>query len=167
MREIHDIHDVTKYQSLVDVNAECEVFLFTSPASMPIGFAQHPWFVVNKKGTLSRWEVLHWQHITDIELGHVHVDFLPPFLGMRVFIHHERFRWSAKLLGKAEGEIARTLTACIEESKLTYPHSHHYKLSGPNSNTYAQWVLNQVPEFEVKLPWNSFGKKHFVPDESF
>ncbi len=83
---------------------------------------------------------------------------------MRVFINHERFRWSAKLLGKAEGGIAQTLTAHIEESKLTYPHAHYYKLTGPNSNTYAQWILNQVPRFEVRLPWNSFGKNYSVID---
>lgn len=33
-----------------------------------------------------------------------------------------------------------------------------YKLTGPNSNTYTQWVLNKFPEWDIKLPWNAFGK---------
>lgn len=46
----------------------------------------------------------------------------------------------------------------IERSPDTYPHCNQYAFRGPNSNTYAQWVLNQFPESGFSLPWNAFGK---------
>lgn len=34
-----------------------------------------------------------------------------------------------------------------------------YKLTGPNSNTYTQWILEKFPEWNIQLPWSAFGKK--------
>ena len=47
----------------------------------------------------------------------------------------------------------------IKTSKDAYPYKN-YKLSGPNSNTYAQWILNNFPEAGIKLPWNCFDKNY-------
>ncbi|MEA2701869.1 MAG: hypothetical protein QOE22_578 [Candidatus Parcubacteria bacterium] len=46
----------------------------------------------------------------------------------------------------------------IEESSTTYPNKDTYSFTGPNSNTYIQWILDQFPEAHMNLPWNSFGK---------
>jgi len=35
-----------------------QVFLFSSPVTFPMNFASHPWFIVNLKGKINRWEVI-------------------------------------------------------------------------------------------------------------
>lgn len=53
--------------------------------------------------------------------------------------------------------MAARMAECIENSPNTYPNKDVYSLTSQNSNTY-QWVLDQFPEVQMKLPWNSFGK---------
>ena len=61
------------------------------------------------------------------------------------------------LEGGAESDAAR-MAEYIERSGETYPHLQRYVLTGPNSNTYAQWVLDAFPESAMRLPWNAVGK---------
>jgi hypothetical protein len=60
------------------------------------------------------------------------------------------------------GSLADRMGDFIEHSGEKYPYKETYSLFGPNSNTFASWVLNQFPESEIKLPWNTFGKNYFV-----
>ena len=86
-----------------------------------------------------------------------------PFQGIQVLPFSANFFWKGKLLGLFEGDensVAKKMALHIENSKNIYPYCNYYRLSGPNSNTFAQWVLNNFPEFKVKLPWNSFGKNY-------
>ncbi len=57
-----------------------------------------------------------------------------------------------------EKSIISEMVKFIEQSPQIYPHKNIYSFLGPNSNTYVQWVLNNFPELEVRLPWNAFGK---------
>lgn len=42
---------------------------------------------------------------------------------------------------------------------LTYPNRCRYvRYPGPNSNSFIQWILNEYPEIDIKLPWNMIGK---------
>ena len=52
-----------------------QVFVFANPAPIPISFARHPWFVLNKKGIISRWEVLHFKNEVDKDLKHVQLNW--------------------------------------------------------------------------------------------
>lgn len=70
--------------------------------------------------------------------------------------------WKGKLLGFVEGDeqsIASKMCGFIESSKENYKFCYNYSLIGPNSNTYVEWVLKNFPDSQLKLPWNSFGKR--------
>ncbi len=145
-----------------------QVFLLSCPPSMPLSFARHPWFVVNTKGIASRWEVIANPQMYDIPVrfGHLCKDSLPPWQGIGV-VHsagHHRYAWPSTLHGFVEGDehsLAAGMAECIQKTPDTYPYRERYAYTGPNSNTYAQWVLNQFPDSGLKLPWNAFGK-HFT-----
>ena len=139
---------------------KCQVFLFSCPGNLPFGFASHPWFVVNRFGVMSRWEVLFRKAKRKMSWGHVHKDFFPPFEGIEVLPFSRTFLWKARLLGKAEGELAERMAEYIEGSPSTYPYCDTYFLTGPNSNTFVQRILNAFPEFSGVLPGNSFGKNY-------
>ncbi len=137
-----------------------QVFLFVCPGNIPFNFAAHPWFVINKQGAISRWEVLFRKVQRKTSWGHLSMDFFPPFQGVEIIPFSQKYFWKAKLLGHSEGESAKQMAEFIENSPTTYPYCDTYFLSGPNSNTYAEWVFNNFPEFLAALPWNSFGKNY-------
>ena len=146
-----------KFQSLVKQD-EYQVFIFDCPAYIPFNFARHPWFVLNKKGTLSRWEV---RQEKDKNNNHLYLNAVIPFRGINVSFVGKQYFWKPELLGYIEGDEnsnVKQLIDFIESSKENYPYQYKYYLSGPNSNTYAQWILNKFPEFNVKLSWRFIGK---------
>jgi hypothetical protein len=147
------------FENLVN-NDLYQVFLFTSPANIPLSLWTHPWFVINKKGKISRYEV---RYKKNKELGHIHKDNLPPFDGVEVFSFASYPRWNANLIDKIEGEEnspAQKMCEFIENSINNYKDKNIYFLFGPNSNTYVQWILNNNPEFNGKLKWNALGNNY-------
>lgn len=138
-----------------------QVFLFTCPGHFIFGVASHPFFVINQQGKLSRWEVLFRKNKTHPDWGHVHKDTLPFFQGIEVFpgipIH-----WKTTFIGdigaSSSDSNALEMISVIENSPTSYPYKDRFLLWGPNSNTYAQWVLTQIPGINLQLPWNAFGK---------
>ncbi len=144
-----------------------QVFLFTCPPSLPLSFALHPWFVVNHRGEIARYEIIASPRALKkdaFRVGHLCKDILPPLVGLRVARSRNWLRWPACLCGVVEGgegSLAHRMAEAIEKSFQNYPHSHEYAYTGPNSNTYAQWVIDQFPESGFTLPWNAFGK-HFL-----
>src|SRR4051794_27562170 len=64
-----------------------QVFLLSCRPSMPLSFARHPWFVVNKKGIVSRFEVIASPDMYRLKnnYGHLCKDVLPPWRGLRMF----------------------------------------------------------------------------------
>ncbi len=143
-------------QDLVD-KGKHETFLFLCPACIPFCFASHPWFVSNQKGVLTRWEILHTPN-KDKNMGHLHTNHFPPFQGIGMWPFPSQHHWKSKCLWKAEGPLAEKINNFLSKSLQTYPFINQYSLTGPNSNTYVQWVLNHFPEFNTKLPWNAIGK---------
>lgn len=78
-----------------------------------------------------------------------------------MFIFINLFFWRGSVLHSIEGgkdSTAARMAEFIARSNELYPDPKHYSLIGPNSNTYAQWVLNHFPEAGMRLPWNSLGK---------
>ncbi|MEK7515068.1 MAG: DUF3750 domain-containing protein [Patescibacteria group bacterium] len=148
---LHRLVDPTKVQ----------VFVFTCPANIPTNIGAHPWFVINRQGALSRWEVLFQKRARSTQhWGHIFKDAFPPFSGISIFPLFYSPRWNATLLGVIEGEAAELLAQRIENSPSEYPFRDAYFILGPNSNTYGQWALNALPTNSIKLPWNAFGKNH-------
>ncbi len=141
-----------------------QVFLFTGPASIPVSFAAHPWFVLNIQGELSRYEVF-WKSEQShfLKWGHLHKDFYLPTQGLSIMPFTARFSWGeGKLQGMIEGDensLAKKMIDCILETPEIYPYCNEYSLFyGPNSVTYVDWVLQKFPESGLTLPWNSFAR---------
>jgi hypothetical protein len=138
-----------------------QIFLFTCPCSMPISFASHNWFVINKKGEVSRWEVAHKKWEIKDRWGYLCKNLLQPTQGTEVVYTFKRWHYNSKLLGCIEGDensVAKRAVDFIENSRETYQFKDTYHFIGTNSNTYIQWVLNNFPEIKIKLPLNAFGK---------
>jgi hypothetical protein len=102
--------------------------------------------------------------------GKIYKNLLPPEKGFLVITvpeyaeRHAGPRWSTKEYARCSGPAgspAHQLYTFIEDGGLlTYPHAHTYKMiTGPNSNTFTQWVLNQVPGHGMKMPINAWGKR--------
>lgn len=151
-------------EELLNANDD-QVFMLTCRASIPAQFAAHQWFVINRHGVLSRWEVLHRNLKNATRWGHLYKDQFPPFEGLEIVLPFRRYLWSATVLSVIQGDGARHAAALIEESPQKYPYCHRYSFIGPNSNTYSQWVLSHVPEFGVSLAWNAFGKGYPIVGE--
>ncbi|MFA6514755.1 MAG: DUF3750 domain-containing protein [Candidatus Paceibacterota bacterium] len=148
------------YSNLID-SKKNQVFLFKSMASFPFIFAVHPWFVLNKQGEISRWEVAfsdsypkkeHW--------GHLYKNLYPFFQGIEFLPFANRFFNKGKLIGVVEGDEASKIIDFIYNSPITYNNKNEYKFIGPNSNTYAQWVISNSPDCKLKLPNNAYGKNY-------
>lgn len=138
-----------------------QVFLFTCPGSIPFNFATHPWFVLNNQGKISRWEVLFRKTPHPTSWGHLYKDFLPPTQGIEIIPYYRKYFWQGNLVGFAQGDensFVRHMIELIENSPTTYPYRDKYFLTGPNSNTYVQWVLTKFPEVGVTLPTSAIGK---------
>lgn len=134
----------------------------TCPAHFPFIFAIHPWFVINRKGVVSRWGISFKKHSRALSWGYLNKNIRPPFDGIEIF-SFVRGTWKGKVLSSIEGDqgsLAEKMTKLIDQSNTQYPYTREYSLTGPNSNTYIQWVLNKFPESQMKLPWNAFYKNY-------
>ena len=141
-------------------NNKYQVFVFDTPLNYPLDFARHPWFVINEKGKISRWEV-HWTKDKKTK-NHLQINSLPTFEAFHVsFFGFKKYFWKPELLGFLEGDESSTAKQAIyfiEKSGETYPYQFRYSLVGPNSNTYAELILDKFPEFNIKLSWRYIGK---------
>lgn len=148
-----------------------QVFLFVCPVSLPFSFASHPWFVCVRNGEVSRWEVRYRADKNSLLGKHLYHNDLPIFSGIEMFYFiSKKFLWSGKLFGHIEGDensLASKMYYFIENSKDNYPYCNRYHLLGPNSNTYAQMVLDNFPECGLTLPVNAVGKgfKKWISDK--
>lgn len=143
---------------------DVSVSLYICPGNIPCNVGTHSWFVINKGSTFARWEILFRKMDHPPCWGHLYKDYFTPQQGIEIIPYTNWFFWKPHLLGKTEGIVAKKLASLIERSPTTYPLCNTFFITGPNSNTYIQWILNQVPEFTVKLPWNAFGKNYPVKD---
>lgn len=153
-----------KFDNLIKKD-KYQIFIFACPASLPISFACHPWFVLNKKGDISRWEIMHKRDKINKNFGYLHKNNRLPFKGFGVFYPFSFFFWKAKLIGLLEGDENSKIPSIIEfieNSLQNYPYCFRYSFLGPNSNTYIQWVLNKFPEFNIKLNWRFIGKNYKI-----
>jgi hypothetical protein len=103
----------------------------------PIGLiAVHYWFVVFDGGRAERWEVWQTKNAGGRSVGHVHCDLKGPDEGVGGGPACTAMTWS--------GEDARSLIEVLRAS-ATYPYCSLYRYwPGPNSNTFAAWVLREA-----------------------
>jgi len=149
---------MTNIQPFDYSKTENQVFILHSACNIPILFATHTWLVTNRKGHLARYEVRHFKSPIKNH-GYLHINTLPPFQGIELFRSTQKLKWNPKLITTIEDPAATEMIELIESSLEKYPYINKYRLTKENSNTYTQWIINHFPELNIKLPWNSFGKK--------
>ena len=119
----------------------------------PLGlFAVHYWFTVldPDSGRCDRWEIWQSSDAGGESVGHLHCNFKAPDEGVGGGPAHVHAEW--------RGDEARKIHSVLKETEKTYPHVHRYlPWPGPNSNTFAAWVLRQAG-IELHLPWKAIGK---------
>lgn len=146
----------------MNIRHDYQVEIYESPACFPASFAKHTWFVVTEKGKKTRYEILMRRNIED-KLGYFHINFLPPYSGLFILPIDIPFFFKSRKLGEIQGNSnspAEKMAKFIKNSINTYPYMHKYHLLGPNSNTYAQYVLNQFPECKIKLGITHIGRNY-------
>ncbi len=155
------------FEHLIDKN-KYQVFIFSSPSPIPLCFARHTWFVVNKMGALDRYEIFHKKDAKSpnpacTNNGYLYKNYFAPFQGIEMFFYDEQRFWDAHFECELKGDqdLIKSIVATIEDSFATYPYTNKYNLLGPNSNSYPIWILNKFPEIKVRLPYNAIGKNFF------
>lgn len=99
--------------------------------------ASHYWFVVFDGDAVQRWEVWQTKNAGGRSIGHVHCDLKHPDAGVG--------GGPARLAAAWSGAEAARLKQVLERAASTYPFCHRYFYwPGPNSNTFAAWVLREA-----------------------
>jgi uncharacterized protein DUF3750 len=98
--------------------------------------AVHYWFVVFGDGACHRWEVWQRKNAGGRSTGHLHCDLKPPDAGVG--------GGPARIAAEWQGDQALSIRAVLEKA-VEYPYCHRYRYwPGPNSNTFAAWVLREA-----------------------
>ena len=112
--------------------------------SIPGIIADHYWLLVfhsgegNKLQKCDRWEIWQEAHCNNSCWGHLHKNLLTPYQGVG--------NGPSQLIQKWIDEEAISIIEKIESSPDTYPFINEYRYwPGPNSNTFAQWVVQDNP----------------------
>ena len=120
--------------------------------------ADHYWFLVltgvqnNNYETCDRWEIWQFAEQSDECWGHLHRNLLSPCEGVG--------NGPSRLIRRWYNEEALPIIENIESSPSEYPFNEHYVYwPGPNSNTFAQWVVRDV----MKLGFRAVGRGFPIP----
>lgn len=69
------------------------------------------------------------------------------------------------LLHEVAGASAEPLIGEIQKAAQSYPYPDKYTmLPGPNSNSFIQWILLEVPEIGFSLPMKAIGKSWMIDE---
>ena len=148
-----------EFENLINKD-KYQVFIIRTSASLPFIFSVHPYFVINKKGEISRYEIRHY---FSKDGTYLHIDAQPPFQGLPLIWPIQKFFQGVKLISMIEGDEnsrAKELLDIVERSRKEYPFLKKYAFLGANCATYVAWVLTNFPEIKIKLPWNAIGKNY-------
>lgn len=152
------------------------VQLYSSRLGLPLFFVVHTYIVTEYRGTKNRYDLFSpaYPPKASSYCGNIFKNLLSPELGFSLFYKKDtwwlplkKLRWQVRRCGEITGTTnsqAYLLYSFIENDGLKmYPYKDFYRLvSGPNSNTFIQWVINQVPETKLTLPWNAWGKGYKI-----
>ena len=134
-------------------------FVFTCPTSLPFSLFNHSWVVIIKDDEIFRWEVLFRKGSDNT---HLHCNHYLPFSGVEVFLPIKKVYWKAKLIYYLEGESAKKIHSLVKRSQDLYFLKNKYSLVGPNCNTYVQWILNNFPDLNMRLPRSCIGRDYNI-----
>ncbi len=151
-------------------NKDTYIFsVYASYLPFPLIGAVHTYFVVSKNGKRTRYDLISPEHYTNVTpiAGHIYKDILKPEQGFTRYYFKKpvftNIRWRVRPLHRIEGaenSLAQHMYSFFESGGYeSYPLKDVYHMvKGPNSNTFTQWVIDQSPDLQIKLPWNAWGK---------
>ncbi len=135
-----------------------QVFFLESAVTIPNMYAVHTWIVTcDKDNNVIRWD---FGPDKDKDQGKIYKNELYPEKGMNIIPYISTPSWPTKLIEEIKGDKANKIINFLRKNATKFPYKDEYKLLGPNSNTFPQWVLNQFPEVDVKLSWRAIGKNY-------
>lgn len=147
--------------------------ILSSKLFFPLWFVVHTHIVLEHNGVFSRYEVLGRTPLARPEKvveGFLYKNVLPPEAGLFIICATSATsgigpRWKTNKCGNivgGENSVAHKIYKFFEEGTVArYPYIHTYNMAkGPNSNTFTQWVIDQFPESNLKLPLSARGKKY-------
>jgi hypothetical protein len=133
---------------MIDSDPDIAVELWTARIPGLGRFAEHHWFVVCRPGSADRWEVWQTPNECDTSWGHLHCNLQHPAAGVGNGAGRMITRWT--------GDDGAYLAIRIEATPDVYPWLDEYRVfPGPNSNTYAQWVLGPL----YTIGWRGVGRR--------
>lgn len=145
------IPDQSRFLPLSELrhSGQALVRLYAAPIPGIELIASHSWFVVKpaSSSTYNRWEV--WIEAAE-PYGHVRKNMLEP--------ESDIGAPGAYVVAELIGAEAELVVEFIESQSPTYPCKDRYLLLGPDSNSYAQWVLDNTG-WDVALPCTAIGKE--------
>lgn len=69
------------------------------------------------------------------------------------------FRSPAILLHEIKGPAAAALIPQVAQAARDYPYANEYVMwPGPNSNSFTEWIAQEIPELGLDLPFKAIGK---------
>ena len=120
-------------------------------------FAVHTWIATKAKDaeTYTIYQVIGWQlRRTGTARSITQGNPDRPWFGSPPVLLHE-----------IEGARAGPLVDKIQAAAESYPYPNEYRmLPGPNSNSFIQWILLEVPEIGFSLPAKAIGKSWMIDD---
>ena len=126
---------------------------------LPGVFADHYWLVVIRgiDGSgcqkCDRWEIWQRARLNDSCWGHLYKNLLAPRQGVGNGPSRSIQQWV--------GDEALPIVERIESSPGSYPFIETYRYwPGPNSNTFAQWIVRD----KMKLGMRAVGKSFWIPE---
>ncbi|NND76634.1 MAG: DUF3750 domain-containing protein [Flavobacteriales bacterium] len=140
-----------------------QVFLFAAPLPIPVNFAVHAWFVINLQGNLERWEFGKFRNSGNPKGVGILKDFIHPTGGLQKYLWKGKKGSTSELLATisgSQGSLAHEMALFIQHETPHYPLQSIYRYLGPNSNTYAQWVIDNFPESGFALPLRAIGRNY-------
>lgn len=113
-------------------------------------FAVHTWIATKRTGESSYtvYEVIGWRKNRGLPVVRIKQD-APD---------RHWFGERPELLADHRDHNGDELVKKIDKAARSYPWPDTYRaFPGPNSNTFTAWILEQVPELDVKLPFSALG----------
>ena len=113
-------------------------------------FAIHTWIAAKHTGEASFkvYDVVGWRSHHNQSVLRVSYD-VP-----------DRYWYGEKpeIIKEFRGEGVDKLINSVDKAANAYPWKKTYKVfPGPNSNTFTGWIVKQVPELELSLPFSAIG----------
>ncbi len=150
---------------------EYKVSVYYSRMPFPLTPWVHCYVVTKFQDTINRYEVFHPLTINDHPgqyKGSIYKNVFRQRDGMKYYptlkldsLHRFIGKEYSTITGVVESQAHKLYQFINNGGLMKYPCAHKYDMIwGPNSNSFIQWVIDQVPDNGLHLPHSAWGKKY-------